>query len=169
MAAAAEAAPLESKDGEEDRIRAAFDLFDRDRNGEVQQEEISNIMRYLGAYPSEKAMVENVLPDMREPGLVDADAKIKWERFEKKMKEVLASREFAPDPADRLMKAFRVLDVDRKGYLESEVLYQYLTTKGAPFREKEIDSFMSVAKDVDTGAVYYEDYVSLISEELERE
>ena len=31
-----------------------------------------------------------------------------------------------------------------------------LITKGTPFREKEIDAFMSVAKDLETGHIYYE-------------
>lgn len=33
--------------------------------GSVIQEEISTIMRYLGAYPTEKAMVKEILPDMQ--------------------------------------------------------------------------------------------------------
>ena len=37
-----------------------------------------------------------------------------------------------------------------------------LTTKGVPFREKEIEAFTAVAKDLETGRVYYEDYVALL-------
>lgn len=33
--------------------------------GCVVQEEVSTIMRYLGAYPTEKAMVKDILPDMQ--------------------------------------------------------------------------------------------------------
>jgi len=34
------------------KIREAFQLFDKDRKGCVIQEEVSTIMRYLGAYPT---------------------------------------------------------------------------------------------------------------------
>ena len=37
-----------------------------------------------------------------------------------------------------------------------------LLTKGVPFREREIDSFMAVAKDMETGRIYYEDYVAML-------
>ena len=37
-----------------------------------------------------------------------------------------------------------------------------LITKGVPFREKEIDAFMAVAKDLETGRIYHEDYVALL-------
>ena len=38
------------------RIREAFQLFDKDRKGCVVQEEVATIMRYLGAYPTERAV-----------------------------------------------------------------------------------------------------------------
>ena len=40
------------------RIREAFQLFDKDRKGCVVQEEVATIMRYLGSYPTERAMVK---------------------------------------------------------------------------------------------------------------
>ena len=64
-----------------------------------------------------------------------------------------------------LLQAFRVFDEDGKGFIEANKLREALITKGTPFREKEIDAFMSVAKDVDTGNIYYEDYVALITGE----
>ena len=40
---------------------------------------------------------------------------------------------------------------------------ELLSSKGkAPFREKEIDAFMKVAKDKETGHIYYEDYINLL-------
>ena len=33
---------------------------------------------------------------------------------------------------------------------------------GTPFRPKEIESFMLIGKDPDTGNIYYEDYVALL-------
>ncbi|KAH8065148.1 Ca2-binding protein [Aureococcus anophagefferens] len=89
------------------KIREAFQLFDKDRKGCVIQEEVSTIMRYLGAYPTERAMVKEILPDMMVRG---------------------------PASSGR-----------------------------APFREKEIDAFLSVAKDLETGHIYYEDYVALLT------
>ena len=62
------------------RIREAFQLFDKDRKGCVVQEEVATIMRYLGAYPTERAVVKEILPDMMGE---EASAFVKYETFER--------------------------------------------------------------------------------------
>ena len=47
------------------RIREAFDLFDKDKKGTVVQEEVPTIIRYLGAYPTDKEIVHDLLPEMQ--------------------------------------------------------------------------------------------------------
>jgi hypothetical protein len=44
------------------KIREAFDLFDKDKTDSVVQEEVGTMMRYLGAYPTERQLVLDVLP-----------------------------------------------------------------------------------------------------------
>lgn len=142
------------------KIREAFQLFDKDRKGCVIQEEVSTIMRYLGAYPTERAMVKEILPDMMED---EPSAFVKYERFEPKMLEILAEGDWEPDSEEVLLQAFRVFDEEGKGFIEANRLREALITKGTPFREKEIDAFLSVAKDLETGHIYYEDYVALLT------
>ena len=50
----------------EKRIQAAFRLFDKENKGVVNQEEVPYIMRYLGVYPSEEALVKEILPEMQD-------------------------------------------------------------------------------------------------------
>lgn len=63
---------------------------------------------------------------------------------------------------DLLLHAFRTIDSDNVGYISAEYLEELLTTRGTPFRPKEIDAFLSVARDPETGNIYYEDYVALL-------
>ena len=86
------------------RIREAFQLFDKDRKGCVVQEEVATIMRYLGAYPTERAVVKEILPDMMGE---EASAFVKYETFEPKMLELLGGVE--PD-SERLFQCFRAFD-----------------------------------------------------------
>ena len=81
------------------------------------------------------------------------------------MLEILASGEWEPDSGDVLLQAFRVFDPEGNGYIEAHRMRDLLITKGTPFREKEIEAFMEVAKDEETGRIYYEDYVALLSAE----
>ncbi|CAM9461904.1 unnamed protein product [Chrysoparadoxa australica] len=142
-------------------IREAFELFDKERKGRVAQEEVSTIMRYLGAYPSERAIVKDILPELQEDN--PSSQYIDYERFEDKMLEILVSREWQPDQEEVLLQAFRALDHEGIGYIETSRMRELLMTKGTPFREKEIESFMTVAKDAETGHIYYEDYVALLT------
>ncbi|CAM9935147.1 unnamed protein product [Ectocarpus sp. 4 AP-2014] len=144
------------------RIKEAFALFDKDKKGEklVVQEEISTIMRYLGAYPSEKAMTQEILPDMQGD---DVTAAVTYASFETKMLEILASRAWDPDPPEVLLRAFRAIDEKGCGYVETAKMNELLVSKGTPFRAKEIEAFLSVAKDTETGHIYFEDYVASLT------
>ncbi|CAM9428554.1 unnamed protein product [Discosporangium mesarthrocarpum] len=144
------------------RIREAFALFDKEKKGCVIQEEVPTIMRFLGAYPTERAMVKDILPDMQED---EPTAYVTFQRFEEKMLEILASRVWEPDPAEILLQAFRVVDEEGLGYIDTATMGELLMTKGTPFREKEMEAFTNVAKDVETGRIYYEDYVASLMAE----
>lgn len=47
---------------------------------------------------------------------------------------------------DCLEKAFRALDEEGAGYIETSRMNELLISKGTPFRAKEIEAFMTVAK-----------------------
>lgn len=87
---------------------------------------------------------------------------VTYDRFEKKMLEVMYTNEYAPDSDETLLAAFRVMDTEKKGYIEAEVMRELLLSKGTPFRDKEMEAFLNVAKDSSTGRIYYEDYIALL-------
>lgn len=64
---------------------------------------------------------------------------VTYDRFEKKMLEVLYTNEYEPDTDETLLAAFRVLDADKKGYMDADVMRELLISKGTPFRDKEIE------------------------------
>lgn len=141
----------------EAKIREAFDLFDKDRADAIIQEEVGTVMRALGVYPTERQLVLEILPEVQDD---EPTGFVSYQKFEKKMLNLLATKECDPDSGDML--AFRTIDSENTGYISAEFLEELLTTRGMPFRPKEIDSFMMVAKDPETGNIYYEDYVALL-------
>ena len=64
---------------------------------------------------------------------------------------------------DEIVKAFQILDVDKKGYLEAEELQRLMTTYGERFSADEVKEMMTAAVDVELGRVYYEDYAELVA------
>eukprot|EP01038_Epipyxis_sp_PR26KG_P011279 gene11279-15131_t len=143
----------------EAKIREAFDLFDKDKADAIIQEEVGTVMRALGAYPTERALILEILPEMQDD---EPTGFVSYKKFEKKMLQILATKEWDPDSGDILLQAFRTIDTDGSGYISAELMEELLQSKGAPFRPKEMEIFLSVAKDPETGNIFYEDYVALL-------
>lgn len=143
----------------EAKIREAFDLFDKDKADAIIQEEVGTVMRALGAYPTERALVLEILPEMQDD---EPTGFISYQKFEKKMLQILATKEWDPDSGDVLLQAFRTIDHENTGFISAELMEELLTTRGTPFRPKELEAFLMIAKDPETGNIYYEDYVALL-------
>jgi|Transcript_30082 Ca2+-binding EF-hand superfamily protein len=143
----------------EAKIREAFDLFDKDKADAIIQEEVGTVMRALGAYPTERALVLEILPEMQDD---EPTGFISYQKFEKKMLQILATKECDPDSGDVLLQAFRTIDHENTGFISAELMEELLTTRGTPFRPKELEAFLMIAKDPETGNIYYEDYVALL-------
>ncbi len=142
------------------RIREAFDLFDTSKSGAIIQEEVGTVMRALGSYPNERELVMTYLPEMQDDEPTNF---VSYAKFEKFMLNNLASRECEPDSSELLLQAFRTIDADNNGYISADVMETLLTSKGTPFRTKELEAFMLLAKNVETGNIFYEDYIAHIS------
>lgn len=143
----------------EARIREAFDLFDKDKADAIIQEEVGTVMRALGAFPTERELVLEILPQMQDE---EPTGFVSYEKFERKVKQILATKELDPDSGDVLLQAFRTIDTENQGFISAELMEELMTTRGTPFRPKEMESFLMVAKDPETGNIYYEDYVALL-------
>ena len=119
-------------------------------------------MRYLGAFPSESDLVQSILPSLS-PASDPTSALIPYSSFLPFMLHALVSHRYEPDSETVLLSAFRALDPDCKGYIDESSMVELLSeTSDFAFREKEIEDFLRVAKDPDTGFVHYEDYISLL-------
>lgn len=150
----------ESNLGERRKIRAAFELFDRDRKRTVPKEEVGTIMRYLGAYPSEEELITVILPSLSDD---EETTVVKLDQFESFMLRVLLDRQYEPDSEEMILQAFKVLDPENRGYIDEHTMHELLTENEYAFRDKEWEDFCRISKDPDTNYIHYEDYVSMLS------
>lgn len=140
------------------KIREAFLLFDAENSDMISKKEVPSAIRYLGVYPKEReinAIIESMQDDEPNEGFVT------FRDFDREMKRVLMDKNpsYEPASADLLLQAFRCLDSQGLGYVEGDALERLLVTNGEAFRPQELDDFYMIAKDPDTGRVFYEDYV----------
>jgi Ca2+-binding EF-hand superfamily protein len=114
--------------------------------------------------PAEKDIIRNIIPEMQEEEPVGY---VTFERFERKMLDILLpSNDYLPDDDDALRQCFLALDKERVGYVTAETMSMLLTTKGTPMRPKELEAFLKAAKCPDTGRIYYDDYIALMTKDI---
>ena len=56
----------------------------------------------------------------------------------------------------------QTLDPKGSGYIPEETMVSMLTSNTEAFREKEIEEFLRVSKDPETGMINYAEYVNLL-------
>ena len=118
---------------------------------------------------------------------------MKYNRFETIMVGVLRDKDYEPDSEDVILQAFRVrkmnmqvdahfdsnqygecvsvpqvIDHEKKGHVSDYRMIQLLSSNEWKFRQKELEHFLKAAKDEDSDRIYYQDYVNMLSKELEQ-
>ncbi|GBG27528.1 Calmodulin [Hondaea fermentalgiana] len=148
-----------------ENIKNAFLLFDKEGEERVVQEDVRTVMRYLGQFPSDEEVEENILPTMQSD---EPDAYVTLEKFEPRMLEIIEHNLYPAEAYDVLISAFRAVDTENVGYVEVEYFKELLKQMGThPFKQKELESFLNVSQDISSGRIYYEDYASLCISQLD--
>ncbi len=70
------------------------------------------------------------------------------------------SYRYQPSSEEMLLKAFEVLDQDRKSHLSAEELKKLMTDEGEPFTTEELEEFLTAAVDQEKGVVQYREFVT---------
>lgn len=141
------------------RIFDAFDPFDNERNATCDEREVRSIMRYLGAFPTEGDLSNYIMTEIKE----DEDTRVKYDRFEEFMLKVMKERKYLPDDQETLLQAFKVMDPNETGLIDEDTMVEALTSNDFPFHDKEVEDFLSVARDTATGKINYVQYVTAMS------
>ena len=135
----------------QEKIRQAFLVFDHENNNTVDAREIGTIIRSLGYCPSE-AELQEALRDMEDPQQMGF---IQFDRFYPVMSKIIVQRKYQLNTPEELLKAFQVMDSERKGHLEIDEIKQYFTQHGEPFASDEIEELLNAAVTQSTMKIQY--------------
>merc|ERR1712139_123866 len=111
------------------RIKDAFKVFDEENNDIADVREVGTIMRSLGINPTEKEL-HGMLAQMEED---EPTGFVKYEKFEPVVVKAMEDNEIPTDSEEDIIRAFRALDTDGKGYLTTEELRELMTKKRGAF------------------------------------
>jgi calmodulin len=137
----------------EDKItecREVFDLFDKDKDGSITTKELGDVMRALGANPTNTELQEMIAEvDKDNSGKIEFNEFL--DLFARKMKD--------PDTEEDLIEAFKIFDKDGSGNISASELRHVMTTLGEKLTEEEADEMI---READTNGDGYIDYVEFV-------
>lgn len=126
-------------------------MFDRDRDGEINTEELAKVMRTHGFQPSEddlSSMIRNV--DTNSNGAIDFNEFI----------EMMVKR--GGDVEEDVAHAFKVFDRDGDGLITGEELRLTMNNLGEPITEEEVRDMIAEADIDGDGKINFAEFKSLM-------
>ncbi len=133
--------------------REVFDLFDKDKDGAITVKELGDVMRALGANPTQAELDEMISEVVCEPSQ-RIEFKEFLDLFAKKMKD--------PDTEEDLIEAFKVFDHDNDGVISNEELKHVMVTLGEFMSEEEADEMIREADIDGDGLINYFRFVKIM-------
>jgi calmodulin len=134
--------------------REMYDLFDEDKSGAIDAEELGKVMRALGHFPT-NAEIQKVVDEVDE----DGSGVVEFSEFLVLMVKYKQTHEPEDDPDAELLRAFQVFDKDGSGYITADELRDFLTRMGEPLTDDEVDDLLRQADLDGDGQISYEEFV----------
>lgn len=133
--------------------REVFDLFDKDKDGAITVKELGDVMRALGANPTQAELDEMISEVVRDPS-----KRIEFKQF----LDLFAKKIKDPDTEEDLIEAFKVFDHDNDGIISNEELKHVLVTLGEFMSEEEADEMIREADIDGDGLINFHRFVKII-------
>ena len=137
----------------DEEIKAAFEVFDKDKDGKITGEELGTVIRALGKCPLQSEVNQWMKEAGGESATIDVSTFKTY--FNKKMRR--------PEDTERDMReAFKALDKEGNGLISEAELRQILMNLGEALEPYEVDSLLRQV-DVNTeGEIQYDKFVDLL-------
>ncbi|XP_044755713.1 calcium-binding protein E63-1 isoform X2 [Coccinella septempunctata] len=140
-------------------LRTAFELCDRNRDGEVTRGEFKIMLSNLGIDVKDeilKELMNNASHDGSET--IDENDFLNWVKQIQNLRPVLKA-----DSCEDLLAAFKVFDLNKDGYITKDELKTAMETIGEVATDDQIDDFIVKADKDKDGKINYEEFVKMLS------
>jgi Ca2+-binding EF-hand superfamily protein len=115
-------------------------FFKENENGFIPKTEVPYLVRYFLQYPSQTQVVDEILPEV-EKLETDVDRSgdlVQIEAFEKHLIQTLKQNLYPSYEKEVLMECFRLLDSEKKGFIDLHTFYTFIKSYGVSFSKEQI-------------------------------
>merc|ERR1712193_443113 len=134
-------------------IKEAFDLFDTDGSGNIDQKELKVAMRALGFEPK-KEEIKKMISDIDKDGSGTIDFNEFLEMMTAKMSE--------KDSREEILKAFRLFDDDETGFITLKNLRRVAKEIGENMTDEELQEMIDEADRDGDGQVSEDEFLRIM-------
>ena len=143
----------EMNDPKTKELKEAFTMFDRDKDGLINYNELGNVLKSQGFTPSNQELLE-MIADVDE----NEDDKINFEEF----LLLMYSRLKKADIENELNEAFSVYDKNGSGLISVREFKRIMSALGEKILEEEIDEIIQKVDPKNRGYINYKDLTKII-------
>ncbi|KAI8839117.1 hypothetical protein BJ741DRAFT_599997 [Chytriomyces cf. hyalinus JEL632] len=129
-------------------FKEAFTMFDHDSDGFLDREDIKDMLSSLGQTPTD-AYIDSMIKE--------APGSINFTMFLTLMGEKMSGT----DPEHEILQAFECFDDEKTGFINSDLLREYMTTMGDRFTDEEVD-IMLKGSPMEDNDFNYRDFVRVL-------
>eukprot|EP00163_Fabomonas_tropica_P029285 TRINITY_DN622_c0_g1_i1.p1 TRINITY_DN622_c0_g1~~TRINITY_DN622_c0_g1_i1.p1 ORF type:complete len:164 (-),score=67.66 TRINITY_DN622_c0_g1_i1:228-719(-) len=137
-------------------FHTAFNLFDKDGDGTISQDELKHVLKTLGQNPSKK----EVMAMMKEID-VDRSGSIDFPEFVNMMAKKMGN----VDESRLIEDAFKVFDKDGDGILQRSELRKVMENLGEAVTEKQLERMVREADFDGDGEISKEDFIKIMKKQ----
>jgi len=141
-----------------ERMKAAFNLFDPDGEGKITQEGLKNVLKTLGKTATDEELRTLIGGDVE--GLFTArEGKIDYETF---CKIFTGNLKKNTDQVTDLQEAFRLIDPEGKGHITVKELQKICKKMGEDLTQEEVADMVGEALIAFDGKIYYDGLLKIL-------
>mmetsp|Transcript_17306 Transcript_17306/g.27040 ORF Transcript_17306/g.27040 Transcript_17306/m.27040 type:complete len:145 (-) Transcript_17306:75-509(-) len=143
--------------GKDEDLRKVFDMFDYDKSGEIDAQELEQVFKVMNIHVSPE-QIKNLLVE------VDVDGRTDMLNFFE-FKQILQQTKSTRYTSRQLRKAFQLYDVDGDGYISAMDLRKSMMSVGHRMSDAEIRMMIQAADTNKDGFVSFEEFVNFLGKD----